>query len=172
MREEVDRLERALDDKATLAETLQEQGDATSRRFRELISDLMDELPEDSALLDPLLEEVTRYWPPNMVNQRVAKIGKRGVLSDIARYDTKTSVDMVQMLTYLVDVEPIARNALHRRLRVKLSVGKNAEECMAYEVDEQYLRTCGFSNRMVAEIAMKVARELQLYWREKVIGGR
>lgn len=132
-------------------------------RFKHLVSDLVNELPENSALLTPLTQEVLTHWPP-MPNRRAlagSRGGNRELVGHAVRNDLRLAERIVELVTYELQVTP---DLLADRLRFHVVQDKG--DGSAYCVDGQFFRLHGFSERMVQEMAEKIARDLASYFGE------
>lgn len=140
-------------------------------RFRRLASDLIDELPAGSALLEELTVEVLGNWPPMLHRQamplQAARPCARAFLKDAAITDLATALKIVDLVTYKlqVDFTPFSD-------RIRFRVENDKTNDVAYCVDAQYLMQQGFSDRMVREMAQKIAESLASFWKEGVVNAR
>lgn len=153
MREQVAQLTMSRD--IHVQRVVEAQGRA--RQLQHAVRELIDELPENSALLDPLLEEVVRDWPPQ-VNRREwveKRGGRRRVVGDFAMVSPDAAMQLVDLMTYQLQADP---DIISQRIRFKVVHDKGPGS--AYAVDLDYVRLHGFSERMVQEMAIKIARDL------------
>ncbi len=159
-RETVAQLEHDLQVAGSRYRTAVEKRSADSMRFRRLAANLIDELPENSALLEELSVEMLHSWPP--IRNRRAEVGggrpqvkPREFLKQAAIDNEKCAVRIIELVTYQLQV--------HKDLlddRIRFMVVNDKTDAVAYCIDARSFMTRGFSDRMVKELAEQIAREL------------
>lgn len=169
LREQVSKLTHEVGDRSSRISQLVREKSADSMRFRRLAANLVDELPEDSALLEELRVELLYSWPP-MRGRRAevrgrGKVRPRDFIKQAAINDETCAIRIIELVTYQLQV---SEDLLADRIR--FMVVNDKTDAVAYCVDARSFMSRGFTDRMVGEMAERIARELAGYHQKMLHG--